>query len=789
MKLTLSDHILTPQNPPPVHIQDRCLLINPKDSYILGSPPLGIGYLMSYARKIGKNEVKIHDENFTDREFLNQKLERTIDEFQPTFVGVSFPSSTVFRTIEILKYFKTHHPDVVLFAGGYHPTSDPEATLRTIPELDFIILDQAEYSFAHIGKDWARLPSVAYINVQGEYIENPKGNPIAHLDDIPYIDRSWFDPRYFYPTMGTISGIYGKTATLMSSRGCPYRCSFCSIELLQKEVDYHGIDYVLGEIDSMLTTLGKVDYLYFLDVMFLTKWSRVENLCEELIKSRILKNIKWAATVAANVTTLDKVKLMKEAGCFYLAFGLESNSEHSLKLINKVAKPKDNQTAVDACRQLGVKANSAFLFGIPGETEHDLQETINFVKKNRLFSTGINFMKPLPGSPFYYDFLEKGWLKKDIQTWHDISSIHHKSENFNDAISQMVYDKYIKKFYKTVRFRARMDHYQTNLLKQIKYKLFPFLTPPAFASQIPQAPYRETFEAKDGSLKTSRGLLDHLKVDTVNFKQLSDEDYKRETVSNWSESPCGSNYSEREYLTKEYFDEIEKHRYFTHPWILDTINSLDLQGKKVLEIGCGMGTDHLAMARKGGIMHTVDLTPRNLEITRERFKQYGYRTQLALGDAEFLPYPTNSMDFVYSFGVIHHSPDTDKIISEIHRVLKPGGKCYVTVYHKHSLFFWWSVFFGNFLWKKGWKKRTLQQQISLIEYPNNHENMVIRLYRKNEFKGKFDQFKNTTSSINHLIPADIFCFSRFFKNPFKPSPFLNRLAHKLGWYITVKAMK
>ena len=280
-----------------------------------------------------------------------------------------------------------------------------------------------------------------------------------------------------------------------------------------------------------------------------------------------------------------------------------------------------------------------------------------------------------------------------------------------------------------------------------------------------------------------------LKINTRDFNSLSKKRFNDEAIKNWSGSPCGSNYSEKELLTRDYFDEIEKHRYFTHPWILETINSFDLREKKVLEIGCGMGTDHLAMARKGGIMHAVDLTPRNLEIAQKRFKIYDHKTRVTIGDAELLPYDDDSMDFIYSFGVLHHSPDTEKTISEVHRVLKPEGRCYITVYHKSSIFFWWTIYFWNYLLKGGWGKRTLQQQLSLIEYPNTNPSIVTRLYRKKEVKKLFSQFKNATYSIKHLIPADIVYFSQFYEDSFKPTRFLNRLSNRFGWYIVIEAMK
>ena len=188
-------------------------------------------------------------------------------------------------------------------------------------------------------------------------------------------------------------------------------------------------------------------------------------------------------------------------------------------------------------------------------------------------------------------------------------------------------------------------------------------------------------------------------------------------------------------------------------------------------------------------MHGVDLTPRNLEITSKRFELYGLKTKLSVGDAERLPYNSNTMDFIYSFGVVHHSPDTKAIISEIQRVLKPGGKCWVSVYHKNSIFFWWSVLVVKYLMKGGHTKRELNQQLSLVEYPGTNENMVIRLYKRKEFELLFHQFAQTHSYIRHLLPCDIAYFSYFFRNRCQSSSFCNMLGKKVGWYVVVEALK
>ena len=124
---------------------------------------------------------------------------------------------------------------------------------------------------------------------------------------------------------------------------------------------------------------------------------------------------------------------MKEAGCFYLSFGFESNSERVLKIIGKKATSEDNRKACLICKKNNIYINSAFLFGIPGEKAEDLQKTIDFVRTNNVQFTGINIMKPLPGSPFYYDFVKRGLIKPSIKEWHNISSINVPGKIYNDS--------------------------------------------------------------------------------------------------------------------------------------------------------------------------------------------------------------------------------------------------------------------------------------------------------------------------------------------------------------------
>jgi ubiquinone/menaquinone biosynthesis C-methylase UbiE len=153
----------------------------------------------------------------------------------------------------------------------------------------------------------------------------------------------------------------------------------------------------------------------------------------------------------------------------------------------------------------------------------------------------------------------------------------------------------------------------------------------------------------------------------------------------WNENPCGAKFtSDVEFGSREFFDRVEAHRYETEWHIRDVAQFDQWRGQDVLEIGCGLGTDAVQFARAGAHYTGVDLTPRAVEIVRGRFALYGLEGTTRVADAENLPFEDATFDVVYSHGVLHHTPDTQRAFDEIYRVLRPGGRAMVMLYHRSS---------------------------------------------------------------------------------------------------------
>src|SRR5947207_7977288 len=152
----------------------------------------------------------------------------------------------------------------------------------------------------------------------------------------------------------------------------------------------------------------------------------------------------------------------------------------------------------------------------------------------------------------------------------------------------------------------------------------------------------------------------------------------------WQAHPCGTKFSDAEMGTREFFDRIEQHRYEKEWHIPLAAEFESTGGLKVLEIGCGLGTDGAQFAKAGADYTGIDLTEASIELARKRFELSGLKGEFRVADAEKLDFGAETFDLVYSHGVLHHTPDTAAAVREIHRVLKPHGRAMVMLYHRNS---------------------------------------------------------------------------------------------------------
>ncbi|HXA41749.1 MAG TPA: class I SAM-dependent methyltransferase [Candidatus Solibacter sp.] len=251
----------------------------------------------------------------------------------------------------------------------------------------------------------------------------------------------------------------------------------------------------------------------------------------------------------------------------------------------------------------------------------------------------------------------------------------------------------------------------------------------------------------------------------------------------WDRRPCNLRHSAKEVGTREYFDEVEARKYFVEPHIPEFADFGRWSGMKVLEIGCGLGTDSINFARAGADLTVIDLSDVSLELCRRRFDVYGLTAKFYAGNAEEMSsfLPQEKYDLVYSFGVIHHTPHPERVLREIKKVLAPDGELRIMLYSRWS----WKVFWIILTQGKGafWKADELvrmnseAQSGSPVTFYYSFQQVrellsgfsVERIWKDHIFPYRIDQYVNY-----RYVPLWYFRWM--------PNRLFRWLEHRIGWH-------
>ena len=263
---------------------------------------------------------------------------------------------------------------------------------------------------------------------------------------------------------------------------------------------------------------------------------------------------------------------------------------------------------------------------------------------------------------------------------------------------------------------------------------------------------------------------------------------KRRAREQWEQDPCGAESArEHELGTREFFVEVERRRYQEYaPWMPHVMEFGRFGGARLLEVGCGMGTDLLQFARGGSLCTGLDITPRSIEISRHRFALYNLPASFVLSDGERLPFVSETFDVVYSNGVLHHTPNTAGAIEDIHRVLREGGTAKVMLYHRNSLNYWIEIVLRRGLLSGGFLRGLSVQDIMsrCVEYSDHGARPLVKVYSRNEAHELFKSFSDVKVEIVQLTRGELRLFA-----PAISDSLFKRLEHRLGWNVIITARK
>lgn len=265
---------------------------------------------------------------------------------------------------------------------------------------------------------------------------------------------------------------------------------------------------------------------------------------------------------------------------------------------------------------------------------------------------------------------------------------------------------------------------------------------------------------------------------------MNQERLKEQVKNYWDKGSCGTELTQQKKFSQAYFEEIEQQRYKIEPEIFSFAQFTRFHGKKVLEVGVGAGTDFLQWVRAGAQAHGIDLTHEAIDNVSQRLALYGLQaSDLRVADAESLPYSDGYFDGVYSWGVIHHSPDMEQCLREIIRVTRPGGTIKVMVYNRRSLF----AFYRYLL--AGLCKGKPFQSISRVLF-HHQESPGTKAYTKKEIKKMLARYPVSIAHLKATVTNHDLLYYK--AKPFKWLAYVAACMcgiNNVGWFMTIELTK
>jgi radical SAM superfamily enzyme YgiQ (UPF0313 family) len=353
--------------------------------------PIGLGYLTAACREQGV-PVNFIDEQVEEDVFA-AVARGTKDMSQPYIFGFSVLTAAMKQAMAVSKKIKAKYPDSIILFGGIHPTANPEEVL-SFPHIDLVLRGEAEQTlvelYRHIkaGQDYSHLGGLSYRNGV-QICHNPISCDLVDLDTMPPFPYELFtNPKY---NMGFV----------ISSRGCPYNCIFCSNRIVTgKRYRYLSEEHIVSALELLHNKYGQT-FALFLDDNFLVSKKRIYNLLE-LIKRNGLHN-KMSFSFQARGDNVDYrlLKELYEGGFKSVFFGIETASEEIMKLVNKGETVQQCIDAVMMAKDIGFHVSATFIFGLPTETHADRLQAIRLARRLPLDQVRFNNATPYPGTELY----------------------------------------------------------------------------------------------------------------------------------------------------------------------------------------------------------------------------------------------------------------------------------------------------------------------------------------------------------------------------------------------------
>lgn len=372
----------------------------------------------------------------------------------PDMVGFSTTTSGFLDAYDLSSRIKSLRPDVPIIFGGVHVSALGPGLLEKFLNIDYLSMGEGEKTMADLaaGKPPADIPGICRRD-NGTVVANIPREPIMELDSLPfpaYEKLSGFPKRYRLPLF---SYVQVPGATMVTSRGCPYQCSYCDRSVFKRGYRYNSADYIYRHMKYLRYRFG-VRHLNIYDDLFTLNSKRIFELCELLIAKPL--GIQFNCAVRAGHTDDSMLKMLKRAGCLMVSLGIETGDPKLMDMHKPGVYLDQVRDTVKRIQAAGLRAKGLFMMGLPGETVSSIQKTSDFVISLGLDDMNMSKFTPFHGAPVWKTIVDEGTLEED---WRKMNCLNFvfvpKGIDSKETLDQL-YNTHVKRFYNDPQWRQKI---------------------------------------------------------------------------------------------------------------------------------------------------------------------------------------------------------------------------------------------------------------------------------------------------------------------------------------------
>lgn len=364
--------------------------------------PLGLAYLASSLESFGC-DVSVIDCPAMGVDF--KSLEKILSNLMPSIIGITSMTPTINSALLCARAAKNACGDALVVLGGPHASFMDEDILAREPSVDVIVRGEGEATIVELAKclsENKKFYDVAGITFRhnNRIVRNQDRGYIQNLDELPF-------PAYMHFQLKKYELFGRRLLPIMSSRGCPFQCSFCvTSRIFGRAFRARSPKNVVDELARLESDYGANAFTFYDDTLTLNK-DRILKICKEIRRRGL--SLPWDCQTRVDAVSKEILIEMKKAGCQQIFFGVESGSQKILDIIGKGTTVEQNERAIRMAREVGLFVSISVIIGHPGETIETMNQTVEFIKKTRPDDVYICVATPYPGTQLYEQIKNLGW--------------------------------------------------------------------------------------------------------------------------------------------------------------------------------------------------------------------------------------------------------------------------------------------------------------------------------------------------------------------------------------------